>query len=1339
MIRFGMNPVLGFDSEFCASLCLTLAHSLWQIALLALVATLVVRSQRGDRPERSYAIYVVALLAALAALPITFAVVNVEPMSPVVTTSDLPIADQTSTAVNVPAEQAKVPKPAPVVTRAVEAPKPQAELLPEESVVANWMLSYAPWLVGCYFAGVVLMVVRLGWALWKSQRLARHGEPLTVGPVAEAFKRLIHAWEMRIQPALTHAQDIVVPQVVGLLRPTILLPTSALSGLTPVELEMILAHELAHVRRLDMWVNLVQRLAEAALFFNPALWYLSRQISTYREYCCDEQTCRGADTTSHGRVQYAQALLRVVQLSGRAEGKSQLAALAATGNRPSELRRRVARLFGEPLREPVRISRSGLVVLLTGMVLLFTIPMGWQNAAEVPAKNSEKTENPQAATEADLIVAAARQKTFGLHNAPRVLFQQTYRQAEISTMQGVEDGSLSALWRARRKEPVVDAQLGTVRHRITLAWDGSQLLINDDAPPRPGDTFIQSRFWDGKEGWLSETTNEKNDVKRFSELSKLTEDVMPFYVPQWVAAGGRLPWSGPEVVLREDEVSPTDTRYRSIGEETIDGVVCEVYEGPERHEIIWIGQTNGLVKAVSRHFVSDFTEAENWKAISDAAGREFADPKAYIKWFEALGPLELNRFGARWAAVTWPHARPGYLAVFSDYQEVVPGVQWPMKAERIHVHEQDRDGKKYYFTRAEIVIEDASTDFDLQQHVMQPTENIDVDDDVQVPPKNADSAKIAALKELVDSYEADFERVETLHKLGVEGGEAATKALAQAKLSVARADLAQAEGKLNDRVKQLSIALVAAEELVEAQETRYASANVTLDAVLAAKQERARIKILLAEARESADKTAEVEGADQTKVVQPKEMRVKVVDTDGKPLEGAWVFRNLTFNDAEAKRSRIKNETYYTDKNGETTIKLEGEPINLHVWVKKESHVPLVTSWRDVATAGNEPIPAAFEFRMTRGTKIGGIVTDVAGIPIAGVKVEVEDASLYRDSSSAYRDLRDPPKDPPKVIQRPGRSNWLAYGEAGVLTDAEGKWSLDNVPTDAEILANKNQWTERQTPLRLRFSHPDYETIDGMENYEKVGNPSLESLRDGSARTEMKWVDKDAPDRINAILLEQGEQYKNADFSGRHFKGQQLMVWSDDMLAGANLTGSTWEDMMIPGVGRMLYEADLTDSRIINAQLIGQSSGMQKAKFTRATLETADISGGASGLQKALFTEATITNSTLRGEGASFQLADFQKAKLHSSKLSGSGPAFQKSNFDGARLLRTTISCNSRTAFQLVKLNDTEFVECDLSSIDAEALRSCEFDAATPPRYDVMTKLPEGFDPEAARWKQIEN
>jgi beta-lactamase regulating signal transducer with metallopeptidase domain len=1354
----GMNTVLGLNSEFCASLCLTLAHSLWQIALLALAATLVVRSQRGDRPERAYAIYVVALLAALMALPVTFAVVNVEQIWPVVATGELPVEDQTSTVEFASTEEAVDARPAPVVTRAIEVSQSLDNRSPEKSFAADWMLAYAPWLVGCYFAGVVLMVGRLGWALWKSQRLARHGEPLTVGPVAEAFKRLIHAWEMRIQPVLTHAQDIVVPQVVGFLRPTILLPTSALSGLTPAELEMILAHELAHVRRLDMWVNLVQRLAEAVLFFNPALWYLSRQISTYREYCCDEQTCRGADTASHGRVQYAQALLRVVELAKRAGHGQQLAALAATGNRPSELRRRVARLFGEPLREPVRISRSGLIVLLAGLVLLFTIPMSWQNAAEVPAKNSDQTKKPQvefAAIGTKATISGRIQLEDGTPATTKGWMYYSSKQANANHVgtdaqytdrfsSVVPPGKVWLRYFPDGFAPVAvgpfELKAGEKRDDITIVlnpgFSQPVRIVGADNQPLAEATLAADPVLGGESGGyqyvnftndqgecllthVADTAYElvvnapghetlRSKMPQLSPDEPLVLTMKPSEPATGIVrnadgspAGGAKIYcayerlesgailsslgSGYGKLVATTDGPPTDSVGRfSLDQltggsqyffviEAADGaraVVTALQPGqqdveiklPKRHDLlvrindlsqlpnhegkprlsvrqrfhvplrefgsysavigedvpIELTKENGAVVSYPGLAVELDTEASQMVEVSldypngpEKIVRLQRDGMTLVEFQLPNQVIEDSGHGAERSTTAEPQTNAAVSSAKSRL--AVREVTILSSQRKIDVAQRDprtnvinwspREGGSETITwpsgtlpllteadvaEAKVVKSDIGDGlYDIQlkltpdagRRLGQETERlikanpsgvqlaVIFDNQVLMAPrlmsaireevmisgqfdeakakeiaerikpgvgaKTVDSEKIAALKELVDSYEADLERVETLFKVGAEGGEPATKALAQMKLSVARADLAQARGEVDERIKQLSIALAAAEELVADHAALHAAGRVTLDVVLAAKQERARIKILLAEAREAAGKAAEVDGADRPKVIQPKEMLVKVVDTDGKPLEGAWVFRNLTFNDAEAKRSRIKNETYYTDKNGETTIRFEGEPINLHVWVKKESHVPLVTSWRDVATAGNEPIPASFEFRLTRGTKIGGIVTDVAGIPIAGVKVEVEDASLYRDSPSRYRDLDRSPKDPPKVIKRPGRSNWLAFGTAGVLTDAEGKWSLDNVPTDAELLANKNQWTEGHTPLRLRFSHPDYETIDGMENHAKVYNPTLESLRDGSSRTEMKWVNKDAPGRVNAVRLEQGEQYKNADFSGR--------------------------------------------------------------------------------------------------------------------------------------------------------------------------------------------------------------
>jgi beta-lactamase regulating signal transducer with metallopeptidase domain len=78
---------------------------------------------------------------------------------------------------------------------------------------------------------------------------------------------------------------VEVPTVVGWLRPVILAPVGALTGLSPDHVEALLAHELAHIRRCDYLVNMLQSVAEALLFYHPAVWWISGEIRAERELC----------------------------------------------------------------------------------------------------------------------------------------------------------------------------------------------------------------------------------------------------------------------------------------------------------------------------------------------------------------------------------------------------------------------------------------------------------------------------------------------------------------------------------------------------------------------------------------------------------------------------------------------------------------------------------------------------------------------------------------------------------------------------------------------------------------------------------------------------------------------------------------------------------------------------------------------------------------------------------------------------------------------------------------------------------------------------------------------
>ena len=389
-----MNSETLIDVEFSGRLCLTLFHSVWQVALAAAAAWSVDRIWGRRSVQRSYALYVTMLIVSLAAMPITYGLVGVA-APPSVAQSERAV--ETGTLVPSPVAIAS-DEPSSTVGQiertAGTGGQPTAHdtvaSLPVTAVAkepSTLWLGVAPWIVGLYAVGVFFMFARLIARIWHAERLGSGAQLITEGVLVEALNTLARNWSMRVAPALARAEQIAVPKVVGLARPTILLPASAITGLSPDQLEMILAHELAHVRRYDMWVNLLQHLAEATLFFNPALWYLSRRISVLREYCCDELTCRATSKSDvEPRTRYATALLRIAELStrtltdqtgSRAFEGSDVAALAASGRSPSELRRRVAHLFGEPLREPLRISRSGMLTLAGFVLLMLLGPPLW--------------------------------------------------------------------------------------------------------------------------------------------------------------------------------------------------------------------------------------------------------------------------------------------------------------------------------------------------------------------------------------------------------------------------------------------------------------------------------------------------------------------------------------------------------------------------------------------------------------------------------------------------------------------------------------------------------------------------------------------------------------------------------------------------------------------------------------------------------------------------------------------------------------------------------------------------------------------------------------------------
>jgi BlaR1 peptidase M56 len=179
---------------------------------------------------------------------------------------------------------------------------------------------------------------------------------------------------------------VEVPTVVGWLRPVILLPAGALLGLSPPQLETILAHELAHIRRFDSLVSLGQAVAETLLFYHPAVWWVSHRMRIEREHCCDDV----AVAICGDAVSYARALTRLAQ--GRPSPP--ILALAATGG---SLFQRISRLVGQPPPEASRRARGvAAAVVLSSLMALGLSAAVSAHRPEDPATAAPRNPTPPA-------------------------------------------------------------------------------------------------------------------------------------------------------------------------------------------------------------------------------------------------------------------------------------------------------------------------------------------------------------------------------------------------------------------------------------------------------------------------------------------------------------------------------------------------------------------------------------------------------------------------------------------------------------------------------------------------------------------------------------------------------------------------------------------------------------------------------------------------------------------------------------------------------------------------------------------------------------------------------
>lgn len=235
----------------------------------------------------------------------------------------------------------------------------QASSATSISSSSGWTLSaFLPVIVGLWLCGVVLMSVRLGAGWWHVSQLRRNAEFRIPPSIRSQLEQLAMELNMARQVGLAFSNRIAGPMLIGVFRPLILLPVGLVNRLSSRELEMVLAHELAHLQRADHLVNFFQNIVETLLFYHPVVRWVSGVIRAERELASDDQAAR----LTGDRICYVETLLKLEKARGN---RPQL----AIGMADHQLVTRVRHLLAPKPRQPGSII-SGTALLTVVLISL---------------------------------------------------------------------------------------------------------------------------------------------------------------------------------------------------------------------------------------------------------------------------------------------------------------------------------------------------------------------------------------------------------------------------------------------------------------------------------------------------------------------------------------------------------------------------------------------------------------------------------------------------------------------------------------------------------------------------------------------------------------------------------------------------------------------------------------------------------------------------------------------------------------------------------------------------------------------------------------------------------
>lgn len=338
-------------SHFVVALLTALVHFIWQGFVIFLALSFVLLFLPKRHAHARHAASCTALLLMAAAPLLTFFLVFQQPPAPPM---DMQLA---------------------LNFQSINRPPSIAEVV-MVAIFGGWCI------------GVLLMTSRLVGGLWRIHVIVRQHAQVIDSIDSDRFARMAEDIGISRQIRWMQSHLVDVPMTVGWLRPVILIPCSVLSSLPPLQLDAIVAHELAHIRRYDYAVNLLQSVLEALLFYHPCVYWVSNRVRAERECCCDD----AAIALGHDPLLYARALTELEA----ARSPNPLPALASTGGPLMTRIKRIVQSSPTP-RDKARTMLAPVLVL--GAVTAFSMAgLAACGAATNEAKKAEQTAQSQITT-----------------------------------------------------------------------------------------------------------------------------------------------------------------------------------------------------------------------------------------------------------------------------------------------------------------------------------------------------------------------------------------------------------------------------------------------------------------------------------------------------------------------------------------------------------------------------------------------------------------------------------------------------------------------------------------------------------------------------------------------------------------------------------------------------------------------------------------------------------------------------------------------------------------------------------------------------------------------------